>query len=375
MAVGGILFLLPFLAFPYGGGDMDLQFAAPKLWGAFFLGNLAFAFYLGKRIHPAFGLAHFGLATSVLFTGFGTIQLYPYAYWTACAGFTLWVMPEDRIIEAPCKAAFIFKCIAVAGILVALHAYVQAMGYYWGLKFQPGIDERPPLAFFGQHTKLGSFLAMVAPLCLVLRWYPAAAFIAFIALLTGSSFTFLAMISGFLVWLRYVRGRRLVLGIVFLGFLSVGTLYLVRPTAQVFFPHGRFQAWADLLKGHQEAPILGYGPGSFRLLFPSKHESQGSWERNGGHFAQAHNDYLQVLYEAGRYGASFLLVVLGFIAWAYWKTWWCAYWLYLENRTVMAQVVLAPILVNALGNFPWQMSPQNIIGVFCAGILLRALRA
>lgn len=382
LAAGGMLFLLPFLVFPYGGGDMDLQFGAPKLWGAFLLGNLMLGFLAGRRIHSSFAVAHWAVSCSVLFTGFGVIQLYPYAYWCAALGFSLWVVsdiedsPRYFTTEGPDMRDMLFKCIAVSGCLVALHAYIQAMGHYWPIAFAEGITERPPLAFFGQHTKLGAFLAPVASICLMLGWHPAAVFVAFIAVLTGSSFTFLALVAGFLIWARYSVGKPFVRGVVVLGLLSGLVAYLVRPTAQMFFNHGRFRAWGEALAAVKDAPILGHGPGSFRLLFEGKYESQGTWELAGGHFKQLHNDYLQVLFEAGALGAIALLFVMLCLLLAYYCTWWRHEAKHLTPRNVrLAQAALAPLLVNALGNFPFQISPHYFIGVFCAAILLRSVRA
>ena len=85
-AVGSLFFLLPFLCNPFGG-EMYLQFEAPKLFGAFILGNLCFAFFVASHLHHALGIAHMAFSLSVLLTGFGGSQLYPFAYW--CAGLSI----------------------------------------------------------------------------------------------------------------------------------------------------------------------------------------------------------------------------------------------------------------------------------------------
>lgn len=382
---GGILFLLPFFVFPYGGPDMELQFQAPKLWGAFFLGNVMFSFYLGRRIHVAMGVAHLGFSLSVLFTGFGAMQLYPYAYWVSGLFLSLWALsdlgPMERAREQglfmilPSTREFLFRCIALGGILCALHAFVQTLGFVWPLHYADDIHQGTPIAFFGQHTKLGAFLAPVASICLALGWIPAACFVSFVCLLTGSSFTIGALFVGMTVALRFYTSRRFSCAVFLIAALVGGVGLYFKPNAEVFFGHGRSHAWADTIDGWRDAKLLGHGPGSFREMFHTQYQKPLTKMLGSGDYLQAHNDYLQVPFESGIFGSVAALLLLAGLAYAYYLTWWRGAAAFMPVSVRCAQAGLAATLANAAGNFPFQMSPGYLIAILCAAILLRASRA
>ena len=360
-AAGGILLLLPFFAFPHSSGDMELQFQAPKFFGAFFLGNLGFSFFLAKAVSRYVAIAHLALSFLVLVTGFGSFQLYPYAYWVCGLMLGLWVVDSGGL--------WFWKILGASAVLVAIQAYFQTIGHYWPLQYAPGIQPGQPIAFMGQHTKLGAYLSACVPVLITLSWWPAAAFVAFVCLLTKSSFTFASLCAGIVVALRYKVSRRFSASLIVLGLMAVGALYLINPTADLFFSHGRLDVWRDTWNAWQVRPIFGHGPGAFRALFSSMYELQGTYERGGGHFQQAHNDYLQVLFEGGMFGALAATVLLIGIAKAYWKTWWSTG--YATAPVRCAQGALAALLVNAIGNFPFQLAPHFLVGIVSLVFLLR----
>lgn len=367
IGVGGILFLLPFFILPLTG-DMQLQFTFPKFAGAFLLGNFCFALMLARDVSPVFALAQFAFAAICLFSGFGTWQIYSYAF--AMAGFLTahWFVRQDDSLQL-----FLFRLIALSGALVALQAYGQVMGFTWPLTFNPGIDQHHPIGFFGQHTLLGAYLAPITAILLALEWFPVAAFVAFVCILTGSSFTVLALGAGALVVMRHRWGLRPVLGIIGLGVISLGALYLAKPNLDAFAGNGRLAVWKETIACARERPLVGFGPGAFRAVFASHCETRQTGEL-WGKFEQAHNDFVQVLFDGGRLGLFCLLLVLAGILQAYAHTWWligkphCPIEL---NRTLIcAQGVLASLLANALGNFPWQLSPHYVLGLISSAILL-----
>ncbi len=383
LGAGGILFLLPFLCNPFGA-TMEMQFETPKLLLAFLLGNLCFAFYLSQKIHKAFGVLHAAFALSVLLTGFGSMQLYPFAYWTAALFLALWAGEQREEAQL-----FLWKCVAVAGVLVSVHASLQMLGFSWPIHYAPGIEPTRPIAFLGQQTKLGAFLAPCAAVALALGWLLPSLFIAFVCLCTGSSFTVFALLVG----LGTVIAQRRLPGWrwrpAFKGFVVLGVLLiLVGPSFKESIPalddHGRYAAWRDTFNAWKERPVLGYGPGGFKQLFagPDRekdyaeenfaHSMQKSdtWRLGGGWFQAAHCDFLQVLFEMGLMGFLALLFALFSLFRAYRRLnilgW--------EGSVLAAQGALAALLANALGNFPWTLSPHFMIGVLAAAIVLRAGR-
>jgi hypothetical protein len=376
IGVGGILFLLPFFVMPMATGDMQSQFDAPKLLASFVLGNLCFALYLAEEVSAFFGLAHAGFAAAVFFSGFGSWQIYPSAFEAAGMMCALWFVKRtepDRI--------FYLKLMAVSGCLVALQAYLQTMGLTWPLQFAPGIDHHHPIAFLGQHTKMGAYLAPIAALLCALEWWPFAAFVGFVCLLTGSSFTVLALGVGMLVVVRHRIGLRCALGIILAGAIILGGVFLWKPHMDAFAGNGRSAVWRETITCAKERPWFGFGPGGFGQVFASHCESKQTGELNG-HFQQAHNDFLQVLFDGGWIGVLFLSTVLFGIFRAYFYGWW-------QSRQCIvigvggwreshapspdvraAQGMLAALLANAVGNFPWQLSPHYILGLISSAILL-----
>lgn len=372
---------------------MELQFEVPKLIGAYVLGNICLALLAGSRIHWAFGVAHFAFAISVLLTGFGAMQLYPFVYWLSALGFALWA------IEQPFPMIdFLWKSVAISGFLVAFHAYLQMMGFSWPINYAEGIDSTTPIAFLGQHTKLGAFLAPCASAALALGWLPVCFFISFVALATKSSFTAFSLAIGLGV-VYSVKKRISAKPVICMLLVGVSLIFLgprFKDKIPALDDHGRNMVYRDTLNAWREKPIFGYGPGGFKTLFagpmqnrvqfPPKEEffkesmqSQDTYYYGGGWYDNPHNDYLQAGFDMGAWGFGALLIVLFAIFLAYRKEWPRAYGGFYGWRgsrsTVAAMGALAAMLTNALGNFPWLLSPHFMIGVFASAILLRASRA
>ena len=343
---------------------MDIQFQFPKRVAVFLLGNVCFGFYLANKIHFSFGLLHSVFASLVLITGFGEMQLYPYAYWSACTMFSLWFIDIDRKWQH-----FVLRSIALVGIVVAVHALLQVFGFVWPLTFAEGVAVKP-IAFMGQQTKLGAYLAPISALCLSLGWVIPALFVAFIALMTGSSFTAMALAAGLAVSARFYYGRKATSLVVAIGIVSAIGLYALKPFHGPFAFHGRDRVWIDALEAIKKSPIVGYGPGSFKQIFDVQFESKETAE-TFGHFREAHNDYIQCLFEFGLVGLLSLFVALFYVAKSF-KAYWKIDYTSLEVRSCLA--MLAALLVNALGNFPAELAPHFLFMVFSGAVVLRATR-
>lgn len=373
------MFLLPFFAIPMAMGEMESQFDAPKRLIAFFLGNICFSALLCRRVSFFYGLAHLGFVSACFFSGFGTWQVYPCLYETAAMMLGLWFVEleeQDKL--------FFFKLIAISGIICCLQAYLQTFGVTWPLHYAEGIPRNYPIAFLGQQTKFGAFAAMICALLLALEWYPLAAFAGFCALITGSSFTAFALGVGILIVLRHNLGLKRILQVCGLGSLVMAAIFAIRPSLDMFSGNGRKEVWADTIQCAAERPWFGFGPGGFHTIFASHCESEHTYY-TAGHFLQAHNDYLQVLFDGGRVGLVFLAIVLSGVFWAYFRTWWRGKWCMLigtndwdgwersdhvPTSLRVSQGMLSVIMANALGNFPWQLSPHYVLGVISSAILL-----
>ena len=91
-------------------------------------------------------------------------------------------------------------------------------------------------------------------------------------------------------------------------------------------------------------------------------------------FLQSHNDYLQVIFEYGYLGVAIVGTVLGAACVHLWK-----YWLRAHNKETPievrgAQAMLCGFLVNAIGNFPFQLAPHFFLATLCLAVILKYSR-
>jgi O-antigen ligase len=367
---GAVLLLLPFFCNPYGF-TQELQLGAPKLFAVFLLGNFALAIVFGRGIHWFFGVAHFLLSAECVLTGFGPTQLYPYAYWLTAAGFSLWFVHLH-----PSLRKWLWWAMIAGGICSTLFAFLQVFGHDPIFHYNEGIDPTLPIAFFGQQTKFGAYLAPLASLSF---WFPGG-WVIFIAMsaicvTTGSSFTMAALLAGFLVnirWWRPIRARApaLIAGIFAMGVILAIGLCKAFPEKELFFAHGRYEIWAATWDAwaHHDHVLLGYGPGAFMEIFAGNFQPEST--RSHGAFLQAHNDYLQLIFDCGIPGIVILLAAAYSIGRAFWRGWW-NYGFLPPAEMRGAQAYLVAILVNAIGNFPFQLSPHYFFAIMCLAIVLK----
>jgi O-antigen ligase len=83
-----------------------------------------------------------------------------------------------------------------------------------------------------------------------------------------------------------------------------GTVYSDDPTT------GRAHFWRGTLGIIQDHPVLGTGLGSFGAVYPRYDTGNGTYR-----LEQAHNDYLQVLSDAGVVGGALGLLFVGLLFW------------------------------------------------------------
>ena len=79
-------------------------------------------------------------------------------------------------------------------------------------------------------------------------------------------------------------------------------------------------AWEGCLQMAKEKPLLGYGPGQWRIIYPKYGLDRYEFDlRNGNlHYTRPHNDFLWILSEVGIIGfAPFLFIVFSILVYAY----------------------------------------------------------
>ena len=132
-------------------------------------------------------------------------------------------------------------------------------------------------------------------------------------------------ILGFLFWLFY-RYRKL--AVLFIGIVLIIGIYGVSSGKLEYYLQDthRFQVWKKAIEiwkaGSGNPEILdrktmtGYGLGSFRILFWAKAPEF----RDDGHWAQAHNEYIQILFEQGVIGLGIILGLMWMTFYHFWKS-------------------------------------------------------
>jgi len=218
------------------------------------------------------------------------------------------------------------------------------------------------VGLIGNRMISSSFICILAPFLISnpLNWI--ALFI--ISFITWSSGAVLAIGAGFSIyaWNKFKRFRVL---IVVLAILAPVLLALHKGTFYEFNKSGRGPAWARCIKlslGHPQ----GYGVGTFKLIFPvlsndlistlghnpSPHIDNWEYENTKGRglrWGQAHNAYLQILFETGFLGLGL------FMAWMI-----SIVLKIVRNKEYLKLAGLVIVATNAMTAFPDRM-PQTAL--------------
>jgi hypothetical protein len=231
----------------------------------------------------------------------------------------------------------------------------------------------------GNRTIVAPFIAMLIPLAIHLRsWWKVVVMAAAILVCRSS----IAIGAGAVAVLFQVAGRgrrplQIAAGtatvLVVAAVIGYGTSASVRREVN---DSGRAAVWKLVIEDWRSPvdpekdnsfAITGLGPGSFRYVFPPKHE-QFFRERAWQDFHQVHNEYLQMLYECGVVG---LFLLLGAIFWVFrrnysfrecWRGEADPYRLSLLSSFLC-------IALCAFGTFVWQIAPTVFYTAVVVGLL------
>lgn len=355
----GIL-ALPFFVWPYF--QPELQIEVPKWFALYIIGNLLFSLYLECRIHYLFSIFHAIISIGVLVSGFGSWQIYPLIQWTAGVFVAMWFVEQTSGMRL-----LIYKILVVGCLIMCVHAFMQTQGYDPVFRYAQGVFQNQPIGMMGQTTKFGIYAAICASIALAIGWYIPFILIATMCVWTTSSFSIAALIAGFMVCLKY-QDKILFKYTLAAGIVGLLVLFFIPQAKFLFYGQGRVEVWSATISAWiNSAPLLGHGPGSFYYLFGDNFQPQSI--RDHGIFLQAHNDYLQALFEYGTMGLVGLLFSLFCLVRCYYVTWWCKR---LQDKDMIAaQCVVAAMLVNMIGNFPTQLATPFTIGIVSLALLLK----
>ncbi len=376
----------------------------------------AFAAWLGTRREPRaalpWGLAPVFAALALLWALAGALALrqdlaaQALIEWLSYAAlfFATW-----RLAATPLRRRLLLAALLAYGLLSALYAVVQALGLD-PIHWSTGFDGRAG-AFFGNPNFLGGHLALLLPLSLALAldrregssWRRLApwALVAALAgalVLTQTRGAWIGATVGCAVvlaagqrWMGGLVGRNrkplAVLGL--LGLLGLGGFFALKP--------GAWTRWRSALQSqdselahrfflmHKSAqlagqhPLLGVGPGNFRIHF-AQVQVQGlqpkDYHQPYVSSEHAHNDFLQMAAEAGIPAALLWAALMGLLLLALLQA------LRPEEAPLVRRgdglLVLGvlggtvALLVHGLANFPFLILPTQSAAWALAALALRA---
>ena len=205
----------------------------------------------------------------------------------------------------------LYKTLCFVALFQGVYAILQKFGidqFFLHITGQFGPVERWPVGSWANEALCSWCIALCSPFFLAFKElrFKIGYVVCFCAILCmGCSAAIVGFVLGFLFWLWH-KNWKLALAIILIVATIGGTLLLNGKLGYYLQDTHRFKVWAKAIEIWKERPITGWGVGSFRSLF---------WQRameffKDGQWAQAHNEYLQVLFEEGIIGLG---IVFGFI--------------------------------------------------------------
>jgi O-antigen ligase len=327
----------------------------------------------------------------ILFAGLVCLQLlsghtaYWYVTWVtallwAAYGMTFFVVTQCVRRTAQIKAFAL--CMTVFGVMVALFAMVQQ--FTWNGKLYWVVPNRYGASVYGpyvNHAHYAGLMEMLAPIPLVFAmahyWRkPFRVLFGFAALLMTSTIFLSHSLGGIVAFVAQVvflailvgqrnPSRRQVLLLLLLGVLLGAWLLAISPgglaerIALLRDPLGkagggnRLAIIKDGLKMITERPLVGWGLGTFPVVYPSFRSFYTNFFVN-----EAHNDYLQAAVETGLWGFALVCCYLALFYRSslrnieHWRT-------DIRSGVCLAAIVgVTGILVHSLSDFNLQI-PAN----------------
>lgn len=311
----------------------------------------------------------FALAPDMTFDMYG-IKSGCLWYWKAYMFIVLFFMAHIAVSNIKFVKADvdrILKIMCWAGFIMAIYSVFQKLGFEQFFSNREGVNAIMT-GTLGNVNILSAFLIMIIPIALYLREYFKAGLMLIVVLLGSSQVAIGALIISFMFLLGLKSKRMAILTIyaLFCCSLILGIGYFKSPIIKGFInDSGRFQSWKQLVKDvknpiayadiKKSFAFTGYGIGSFRYLFHNNHEPY-----NGEHFFEAHNEYLEFMYNTGLIGI--LLLCMGI--WTFLKA---CFPLNGLKRCLLSSLVCS--LVCAGGMYVWQLGPTIFYTIIITGLL------
>jgi len=392
MGVG--FFILPLL-FLSGSSGEPIRVAkemALIVFGALYLADL-----VKDRIHPiASGLVLL-ICYNIIATGFGPAQFTSSLFVLSSLAVSKLVLDLDER-----KRFFILEVLAYTGLIQALYGFLQMADMDFLFRRIAIREFLYPVGTLGQPTIFGAYLAIASTAALFTKKYWVAA-ICFVSILcTTSAFSTASALAGLAAYLFMCKRHKTLITLITAGLLLLCGLLLNKDNKTVkdlMYAHHRVDIWSDSInytlngclvtaqKGKEKegpydvlceerpkvrdghvpvlfrpgSPISGFGIGSFKALYYSIQPED--FRLQSGRFLQAHNDYIQVMFEFGLLGVAFMLLVLGVFARR-------LLFEYLTHSQRAFGAIGVAILVDSIGSFPLYLMPHGMILCVCLVVVI-----
>jgi hypothetical protein len=259
------------------------------------------------------------------------------------------------------------KIIAWTATITAAMIILQSLGFNELMtKRSPtiiGLTRSPDLtAFLGQYTLASSFMALCFLSTIYLRKYWMSALIMLATFLTTSRLSMFAIIAG-VMFIPFIQTGKKHLFYLILSFIVIATVGMFFTGFQ---DNGRFDIWKTIIQDLRSPldasglkySFTGFGAGSFRFAYPIIH---------GGLAYEAHNEYLELLFNNGFMGLFLFLGAIGSFFSSCFKV--------SVDRDVRFLICMAAVSCTlAFGTFFWQLSVGGFYTAVIVGLAYNAIR-
>ena len=205
----------------------------------------------------------------------------------------------------------IYKTFCFVGIFQAVYVILQCLQidqFFFHIGEQPGVIKRWGVGLWANEALVSWCIAICSPFFLAFKElrFKIGYWVCFIALLfTRCSTGIIGFIFGGLFWLYFKNKRLAIIITITLLLICLGMIASGKFAYYFNEPH-RFKIWAKTLQIWKGAPLTGWGLGSYRQLFQQLAPEFSS----SGHWAQAHNEYIQILFETGIIGFGLFMALI-----------------------------------------------------------------
>lgn len=354
LLIGALLMVVPFL-FIYSNGIEPIRLA--KLAGVSILGSIGIGLFVSRSINRALGACVAWAGISMALTGMGAAQEnFFVSVVVTVAACSFAVGSSSR------QSVFYLKMLVIMTYIQAGYSLLQMAGLDSLFIYFEG-HEIVPVGFMGQQTILGPLVAcgVVGALSLGGRFLLLLPVMIASIVFCNSSFTYLSLIAGLsVIYFDFIKKNSLAVLLATAMAIIVSPLLFKDQINTLLMDNGRFVMWQETISIYENKfsfwqQLTGVGGGGFAAVF---HKMQSEFlTRMSGYFLEAHNDYLQVLFEFGFVGVAlvfWLLVECFKYGIAAWKS-------SSVDRSWFA--ILVCILFNSLGNFPMRIQPHGAIAL------------